>query len=276
MYKLIKNEEIEYDAILKEEKSIKSLHTGKDLKKYEFESSFKEYADDTSFSEKFRSFLDQSKDIPFQISNDFETGQFLVSNYNYSFKNSSRDDYLTNIYTFTIEVREVEELHLKKLLINDKEYEVLRYSEEVEKNNSIIINTILKLSEEEKDTIISLQRHNQIYFDVISLGIRDYSITMRFGKIYWSKHEDYYKADITLVENKYDEEKNNIYDRMLVEQGNLIAKLSEQIEYNKLLEEILIEKNLLSEKEVIEMNKKAKENYSNNVWQFTLIDDVEK
>lgn len=41
MYKLIKNEEIEYDAILKEEKSIKSLHTGKDLKKYEFESSLK-------------------------------------------------------------------------------------------------------------------------------------------------------------------------------------------------------------------------------------------
>ena len=81
---------------------------------------------------------------------------------------------------------------------------------------------------------------------------------------------------MSIIEDKYDEEKNDVFNRMFVEQSNLIAKLSEQIEYNKLLEGILIEKNLLSEKDVIEINKKAKENYRNNVWQFTLIEDVEK
>lgn len=171
--------------------------------------------------------------------------QLFLKNYNYSSSNSSMDDYTTNTYTFTIEVREVEELNLKILLINDKEYKVLRYSEKVEKNNSIIINTILKLSEEEKDIIISLKRDGQIYFDVNSSGIRDYSIAMRFGKIYWSKHEEYYKADITLVESKYDEENKGVFNRMLVEQNNLIVKLSEQIEYNKLLEKVLIEKSII-------------------------------
>lgn len=276
MYKLIENEETEYNVILKEEKSVKSIHTGKILKKYEFESSFKEHVNNTSFSEKFRKFLDQSKDIPFQISNDLEIGQFSVKNYNYSFRNSSRDDYLTNTCIFTIKVKEVEELNLKKLLINGKEYEVLRYSEEVGKNDSIIIDIILKLSEKEKNVIINLQRDGEIYFDVNSLGIRDYSIVMRFGKIYWSKHEEYYKADITLVENKYDEENKGVFDRMLVEQNNLIVKLSEQIEYNKLLEKILIEKNVLSEEDVKKINNEAKGNYKNNVWQFTLVEDVEE
>jgi hypothetical protein len=158
----------------------------------------------------------------------------LVKNYNYSSSNSSMDDYTTNTYTFKIEVKEAEELNLKRLLINDIEYKVLRYSEKIEQNNSIVINTILKLSEEEKEIITKLQRAEQIYFNVNSLEIRDYSLVMRFGKIYWSKHEGYYKADVTLVEDKYDEEKNDVFNRMFVEQSNLIAKLSEQIEYNKL------------------------------------------
>lgn len=275
MYKLIENEESVYKVIMKEENSIRSEHTGKVLKEYKFESTFKEYVDDSAFSKRFRNFLDKSKEIPFEIANNL-AGQYLVKNYNYSSSNSSKDDYTTNTYTFTIEVREVEELNLKKLLINDKEYEVLRYSEEIEKNNSIIINTILKLSGQEKDTIINLQNDDQIYFDVNSLGIRDYSITMRFGKIYWSKHEEYYKADITLVENKYDEENKGAFNRMLVEQNNLILKLSEQIEYNKLLEKILIEKKVLSEEDVIKINNEAKEKYKNSVWKFTLVEDVEE
>lgn len=276
MYKLIENEESAYKVILKEENSIRSEHTGKVLKEYKFESTFTEHVDDSAFSKKFRNFLDKSKEIPFEIANDLETGQYLVKNYNYSSSNSSMDDYTTNTYTFKIEVKEAEELNLKRLLINDIEYKVLRYSEKIEQNNSIVINTILKLSEEEKEIITKLQRAEQIYFNVNSLGIRDYSLVMRFGKIYWSKREGYYKADVTLVEDKYDEEKNDVFNRMFVEQSNLIAKLSEQIEYNKSLEGILIEKNLLSEKDVIEINKKAKENYRNNVWQFTLIEDVEK
>lgn len=276
MYKLIENEESAYNALLKKENLIRSPHTGKVLKEYKFETTFKEHRDNEVFSEKFRKFLDKSKEIPFEIVNDLETGRYLVKNYNYSSCNSSIDNYTTITSTFKIEVNEMEELNLKGLLINDIEYKVLRYSEEIEQNDIIIINTILKLSEVEKDIITKLQRADKIYFNVNSLGIRDDSLIMRFGKIYWSKHEGYYKADITLVEDKYDEEKGDVFNRMFVEQSNLIEKLSEQIEYNKLLEGILIEKNLLSEKDLIEINKKAKENYMNNLWQFTLIDDVEK
>lgn len=52
MYKLIENEESVYKVILKEENSIKSEHTGKALKEYKFESTFKEYVDDSAFSKK--------------------------------------------------------------------------------------------------------------------------------------------------------------------------------------------------------------------------------
>lgn len=98
---------------------------------------------------------------------------------------------------------------------------------------------------------------------------------MRFGKIYWSKHEEYYKADITLIENKYDEENKDVFNRIFVEQNNLIVKLSEQIEYNKSLEKILIEKKVLSVEDVKKINNEAKENYKNNIWKFTLMEDVE-
>lgn len=83
MYKLIENEESVYKVIMKEENSIRSEHTGKVLKEYKFESTFKEYVDDSAFSKRLRNFLDKSKEIPFEVANDLETGQYLVKNYNY-------------------------------------------------------------------------------------------------------------------------------------------------------------------------------------------------
>src|SRR6056297_1073539 len=99
MYKLIESKDSNYEVIFKEKNLIKSKHTGNDLKEYKFESTFKESVDDSSYSMKFKNFLEKAKKSHFKIANglDLETESYFVEDYNYSSRNSSVDNYATNI-----------------------------------------------------------------------------------------------------------------------------------------------------------------------------------
>lgn len=277
MFKLKVNDDCYLPVVLKEEKKEISKHTYNEILFCNFELMFNENADDTSKSDKIKEFLDKSKEKPFLILNNenIEIGSFLVETYSSSWSNSSQDDYATNKFKYDIKTKEYEELNLEKLIINGSSYDVLRYSERVHENEIIVLEVIFKLSENEKENILKL-KHDERYFDVDSIGIRKSSLRMRFGTIFWSIHDCFYKAGVTLVEDKYDEISSPIANIYLTNASNLIKQASEQITYAKLLESLLIEKNLVSVEEINNIQERVgNESYKNN-WKFTLVRDVEE
>ena len=207
MYKLKVSEDYELIVEELEKKKEISLHTNNEILFYNFGLEFTEKADNNQESNLVEEFLETSKEKPFLVLNNEneEVGEFLVERYNRSLRNSSYDDYATDTFSYYIETKQYEEIKVENLIINNNKYEVLRYSEKIAKNDSIVINVILKLSENEKENILDLKYDDEVYFDVQSIGLRESSLRMRFGAIFWSIHDGFYKAGVTLVEDKYDE-----------------------------------------------------------------------
>lgn len=194
---------------------------------------------------------------------------YRVKNSSYSHTNNGEND----VYNYSIEIREHEKLTVDNLIIADIDCAVIYYDEKIHNlTNSIIINAIIKQTEDDRKRI----RNNigkEVYFDVIRKGINENAIRMRFDKKIWSKHDDFIKFNIILVQEGYDNGGQQKLNHQPLD--NIEVYLAQQIAYSKLLEELLIKKELVSIDEVDKLKAQVEEKHTEYLQDYDLVDDVE-
>ena len=166
----------------------------------------------------------------------------------------------------------------KTIIIAGVECEVLRYNEEV-CDDSITIDCVHKTTEEQlkqiRDSI-----GTSTYFKVIRPDINETPLIMRYGGYtIWSKHDNYIKRKICLVENNYD---NSIQkyglpffcDARLLDK--VISLLGKNVAYINFLEKHLLENNIISEKDLIDFKINCNDLSMKIERELFCVDDVEK
>jgi len=203
--------------------------------------------------------------------------RFRITNSSYSYIGKSNDE--DTQYHCTLEISEYEELTTSILTIAGVPCAVLSYSEKIDRTTSaIIIDAVIKQTEEDREKINNCIAKS-MYFDVVRNDISDKLLKMRYGKTIWSKHNGFIKRKIVLVQENYDkaERKSRLLNLGINEPEimNLQKNLSRQIRYTALLEDLLINKGILSTEEVTKIKAQVEDTYINNLRDYYLVDDVE-
>lgn len=204
--------------------------------------------------------------------------KFLMGNSSYSYRGADEDE--DTLYYYTMEIIEQEELITNVLIIAGISCNVLTYNEEIDKSTgAIIINAVIEQTESDREKIKS-SIGDSTYFDVIRVGINDAAIKMRFGKTIWSSHDGLIKRKIVLVQENYDVEdrKNNrlSFGFNEPELSNIEKMLAQQIKYSTLLENILIDKGIVSADDMSQLKKQVSSTYRDIYINYYMVDDVEK
>lgn len=114
--------------------------------------------------------------------------EFKITNHSYNYNGNLVDD--ETIYTYTLELEQIENLKIEHLVIAGIKLSPYKYSEEYD--DGIIINTCVRISNEENEQLKNAIGKN-IYFEVIREGISQESKMMRFGKTIWSEDGEFTK-----------------------------------------------------------------------------------
>lgn len=252
-------------------KSIISKSTEKEINCYKFDIK-------VTGKEKFEEFKKEIEKYKDEDLNELDSNGEIIRKFNikkWSYRFFSEFDIEDTSYLCTLEIMQKEDLHINSIIIAGVENEVLQYKEEYDKyNNAIIIHTIVKSTEEQREKINKLIK-NDDYFSVERPEINDKSIKMRFGKNIWSKHDGYIKRYLILVENKYDEKNKNRKTLFWPELKNIQNMLANNIAYTLELENLLMKKNIVNDKELSELKKNATERYNEVYREIYLVDNVE-
>jgi hypothetical protein len=131
--------------------------------------------------------------------------EFRVGEWSYS-QNGATTDFAT----YTVELKEAENVKADRLTIDDLELEPYAYEEHLT-NDAITIQCRVVVDAETSDRIERLMRmsdkRDHEYFEVTRHGVEDAARTMRFGKCAWSRAGDTVKHRLFLVEKRFDERK---------------------------------------------------------------------
>ena len=253
-------------------KTVNSKSTGNELNTYRFKIR-------VAGKEKFEDFKNtmnifKEKSIIQIDDNDNILAKYNVGTWSYRYYNEF-DSEDTN-YLCDVEIIQIEELKTDILIIEGIENEVLRYKEEFDNhNNAIIIQAVIKNTEEQRETINKTIGNNK-YFKVIRPGINNNILEMRFGKTIWSKHEDYIKRSIVLVEKQFDDNIGIKKPLLWPELNNMMDILAKDTVYIEQLERILKNNNLITDDNIKEIKAKVEEEYMNIYRQYFLVKDAEE
>lgn len=201
--------------------------------------------------------------------------EYEVLSKGYSYVNNGRENEI--IYNFNLQFKERDNQSLEALIISG--LYTVPYMIEQRYDNAIIINARIKLSNDEMDRFIVI-RDGEEYFEVIRKGIDDNPLKMRFGKIIWSEHENFFKVEVTLVEESYDREENSnsepfLRDLFQPEMNNIIKMLAYQQSFNKYLVELLQIKGLLIEEEISRIKDKSEQEVNRTLAMLYKINDID-
>lgn len=192
----------------------------------------------------------------------------IQSSYSYQSSNNI-------IYNYTLELEQVEHNLIEELKLRDISTKPYKYDESYD--NGIIITLRVRLNKEKYYAFRKLQ-FNSTYFNVTRLGINSTPIQMRFGKIIWSKHKDYFKVEFTLVEKSCDElgEENPFNSILNPELNNIQHKIIYQELLNNQLIDILLSKNILCEDEVENIKANIRAAFDDTYQTLYKVDDIDQ
>ena len=158
------------------------------------------------------------------------------------------------VHTYTLILREAEELSLRALLLDEIELHPYEYREEAASGGlrirAKIVGTeaeVLRLRE------LVLERDG---FAVVRLGIQDEPRRMRLSVEDWSEFEDRVKYRITLTDPGFDTLPDDEVEE--VEGESSRAALAFYANYLERLAEMLVRKNLLTRQELMELRSAAR------------------
>lgn len=203
-----------------------------------------------------------------------ENGEFIdeykVKSNNYSYVGNKVND--ETVYNYSLTFEQVIKKEIKGLKIGN--LEVSPYKINQEYDNAIIIDASIRLSQEDKNILCSIE-DGERYFDVIRMGVSEEPLKMRFGTNIWSEHEEYCKVNIVLVEKKYDDvdrEKGLLQPQM----QNIMSMLAYQRNLNKELIDLLVSKNIVDISEIETIRENAEDNIKDSHRLFYKVDDADK
>lgn len=250
-----------YEVEPSKRKEMVSKHTGNKLEKLNLQIKFRGDPSD------FRDALDnrvQKVDSDNKVIKEYEVNN---SSYSYSGKQTPN-----TIYRFNVDLMEVEDLDAQKLIIEDIELTVYEYAEEY-KHDSLRIDAKAKVSYEKLDKLREIKKSKD-YFEVVRKGISEEKKEMRFGTIVWSKHDDYTKQDLVLVEKSYDEG-DNFTPLYYPELRNVMDQLAFEITFIEEISDLLVSKDIISEDKLDEIREKARSNLNEIREEFYLVEDID-
>jgi len=187
--------------------------------------------------------------------------------FSYSGNNSNGD----TIYSYNLYFEEVVNVNLEALKISD--LTVKPYNFEQRYDNGIIITASVKLTIDDMEKFKNIEDGDR-YFNVIRHGISEKIVKMRFGRNIWSEHDDFFKVQLSLVEDCYDSDNKN-QGFFGPEMSNIQDMLAYQQSLNKELINLLLAKSIVSEEEVEVAKDKAQKNLSEVYRLFYKVKDVD-
>lgn len=187
-----------------------------------------------------------------------------------SYSGSITDE--NTIYNYSLTFEEVVNRNIKSLNID--RLDVVPYVYDEEYDDAIIIRAKIQLTEEEMEIFKSIE-DNKGYFDVIRNGISNKIIKMRFGTNIWSENNGTFKVNIVLVEESYDSNEEKSYGLFQPEMKNMMNMLAYQINLNNKLISTLLDKNVLTEKDVDDIKSKSEKEINESYRLFYKVKDVD-
>lgn len=257
---ILKFNDVEINFIVEKVDSKISVHSGNELKTIK--------ANLKTKGKRNHNFIMRAKKaslkIPLESAKSSEIrGKFKLKFESWSSKNDN--------YNYNVKLEEVEQLKIDKLRIDDIEFNPYKYKEREDKTGAIISKFKIEIDENKNKKIIELWKQ-QKYFDVVRKGINNNPIKMRFGKLYWSEVNNNIKYFITLVEDKYDENKNKIGSNQF--ERNQRDNIAFNRAFMDELVSVLIDKEILQKNEVEKIKNNAEESYMDNYLNLYKIDNV--
>lgn len=199
-----------------------------------------------------------------------ELKKYEIINTSYTYSNYPRD------IEYTFQLSEEESLKINKLVIEDIEFSPYEYQEILD-GEAIIINAKVKVTKDIAGRIENLENNGGQYFNVIREGINKNPIKMRFGQNIWSEHDDTVKFLLTIVEDKYDTEKDDEWRPPGYPRDQNAQSMTLYHEtYIKLLNDLLVEKGILNKVEIEELSKTANEMKNKNRKYLNKVSDVDQ
>lgn len=164
------------------------------------------------------------------------TKKWKLNNSSYGFTNTREQ------VDYTLELEEIEEFKLAKLILDDLELTPYLYEENFDYNNDLTIEGRVLLSEAQFKKVKELMEKDSI--TIIRQGISERPRQMRLLIDAWSKNEKNIKLQFSLNDLKDDKKLNPL--RFLREAINLVIKQDQLIEQ---LANLLIQKGILKKEE---------------------------
>jgi hypothetical protein len=174
--------------------------------------------------------------------------------------------------TYTVELKEAENLQPEALVIDGEEFHPTRYKEEVHQGE-LIVHAVVTATRERHD---ALRDHvdKRDFFPVIRRGIRDTPVNLRFGLCAWSEHEGTFKHRLIMLDGKFDEGRRgrHITDAQRANRHTMVAYDSA---YLIELTQLLVDKNLINAEDVQGLKDRAKSATQGRIDMWLRVRDVD-
>ncbi len=153
-----------------------------------------------------------------------------------------------------------------------------RYSEEID-DGAVIIEMGAATTDADTETLVAMIARPRDYFSVVTEGVRDTPLSMRFGKCLWEKQEDGSRMHkLVLVEASYDKTKRKPGIELLVNpelQRSMEAIASLQALVGRLVDS-LVEANAIRPDDASRWRQETAEAATTQLDQFYRTDDLAK
>ena len=228
---------------IRKESALRSPHTGKDLQELHGWI----ITADEQLHQRLATTLPAVGDHPLRSDDDVGefSGRWCVSWNSYG--------EAAGIHTYTLILREAEELSLRALLLDDLELHPYEYREEAIAGGLVLRAKLVGTEGE----VLDLRRRSQEDGDVrvVRHGISDEPRRMRLSVEEWSEFEDRVKFRLTLTDV---ETEPGIDDEVPVESESSRAAMSFYANYLERLAELLVRKGLLTREELQALRESAR------------------
>ena len=265
MFLIISDQKVPWQII--EKSPVISRHTGHELQRL----IVRLYISSPEVQEELENGIlrSEEKEITSLDPNSGRNQIWQISNSSYSYSNGDA------VIQYTLELTEKESYQIEKLLIQDIEFQPYSFSEYFDEDQ-LIIEAKVKISKGDEKKLEQLLKEDG-YFRVIRVGINNSPIEMRFGRVFWSQDDESKKYSLILVQRRSDGKEEPtpfyVYDIITDNTKNRLIKTDQIL--NKLIKK-LVDKNILTEKEVEEIVKIDDDAAWESALQFIRCNDIDE
>lgn len=171
------------------ESSFESPHTGSSLRRLDIRA----VVQGREANDVFVAWLDRARAGAFLpvTEDDGTVSQWMLRTNSWSHREGTR------MYHHTLQIEEVEDLHLDHLRLGELDIQPYHYEEKF-RQDSLTASAKVLLTERQTAELRSMIETGA-YFPVVRYGISEEPLEMRFGMCYWSELEEGVKYDLYLV-----------------------------------------------------------------------------